>query len=135
MPVAAFRMKGKWKAIQRDADSKWEGELRDGVLKDCDYHTEPVPYTVEHKYHPDFVIGKYIIEAKGRFLESSEAAKYIWVRKTLPEDKELVFLFYSIKTRMPGAKKRRDGTYYTQVEWAEKNNFKWYTEETIKEIL
>ena len=68
-------------------------------------------------------------------MESSEAAKYIWVRKTLPKDKELVFLFYSVKTRMPGAKKRRDGTYYTQVEWAEKNNFKWYTEETIEEIL
>ena len=36
---------------------------------------------------------------------------------------------------MPGAQKRRDGTYYTQEEWADKNNFRHFTEETIQELL
>lgn len=133
--MSNWRHKGVWKAKQRDADSKWEGELRDGVLSKCDYHPAPIPYTVEHKYKPDFAIGNYIIEAKGRFQESSEAAKYIWVRKQLPEDKELIFLFYNPNNRMPNAKKRKDGTYYNHAEWADKNGFRWFTEETIKEIL
>ncbi len=131
----AWRMKGKWKAIQNKADSVWEGDLRDGVMSECDYHSEPIPYTVEHKYHPDFTKKKYIIEAKGRFVESSEAAKYVWIRKGLPDHIELVFLFQKPENRMPGAKKRKDGTFYNHAEWADKNNFRWFTEDTIKEIL
>ena len=130
-----WRYKGAWKAKQRDTDSKWEGELKDGVLKDCEHHPAPIPYSIEHKYYPDFTVGNYIIETKGRFQESSEASKYIWVRKQLPKDKELVFLFYNPKNRMPGARKRKDGTYYTHEEWADKNEFRWFTEETIEEIL
>jgi hypothetical protein len=36
---------------------------------------------------------------------------------------------------MPGATKRKDGTKRTHAEWAEANNFKWYTEETLPEEL
>ena len=32
---------------------------------------------------------------------------------------------------MPQAKKRKDGTKRTHAEWAEKNNFNWYSEETL----
>ena len=32
---------------------------------------------------------------------------------------------------MPGAKKRKDGTKRTHAEWAETNNFTWYSEETL----
>jgi len=44
---------------------------------------------------------------------------------------ELVFLFQKPYAPMPQAKKRKDGTKRTHAEWAESNNFKWYSEETL----
>ena len=32
---------------------------------------------------------------------------------------------------MPGAKMRKDRTKRTHAEWAEKNNFRWYSEDTL----
>lgn len=131
-----MRRNGKWKAGAARADSKWEGKLRDTILKDCEYHADKIPYFVEHTYEPDFVSGDIIIEAKGRFRERAEATKYIWVRKALEEtDKELVFLLYNPNTAFPHAKARKDGTKMSHAEWCEKNKFKWYTEETIGEVL
>jgi hypothetical protein len=115
-------------------DSKWEEKLRTGVLKEQIYHPARVPYTVEHTYEPDWRVGNILIEAKGRFRESSEAAKYKWIRKALV-DEELVFLFMKPNTPMPHAKKRKDGTKQTHAEWAERNGFRWFTEETIRDIL
>ena len=68
-------------------------------------------------------------------MDSAEASKYKWIRKSLPKHIELVFLFMKPNTPMPHAKARKDGTKRTHAEWAEKNNFKWYDETTIKEIL
>ena len=34
---------------------------------------------------------------------------------------------------MPGAKRRKDGTKRSHAEWADKNKFTWYTEETLPE--
>lgn len=132
-----MKRNNKWMYKARGADSKWEGVLRDGVLNCCEHHPEKLPYIIEHTYTPDFKTKdkKYIIEAKGRFMDSSEAAKYKWIRKSLPEHIELVFLFMKPNTPMPHARKRKDGTKRTHAEWAEKNNFRWFTEETIKEIL
>jgi len=125
----------KWKYKARGADSKWEGKLRDGILKCCEHHPEKIPYTVSHTYTPDFKIGNILIESKGRFMDSSEASKYKWIREHLPDGVELVFLFMKHTTPMPHAKKRKDGTKRTHSEWADKNNFRWFTEETIEEIL
>jgi hypothetical protein len=127
----------KWRVTYRGADSKWEGVLRDGVLSCCEHHPEKLPYIIHHNYTPDFKTKdkKYIIEAKGRFMDSAEASKYKWIRKSLPKHIELVFLFMKPNTPMPHAKARKDGTKRTHAEWAEKNNFKWYDETTIKEIL
>ena len=44
---------------------------------------------------------------------------------------ELVFLFQKPLSPMPQAKKRKDGTKRTHAEWAETNNFIWYSEETL----
>lgn len=129
------RRNNKWRGKYRGADSKWEGELRDGVLKKCEYHPSKISYVIEHNYTPDFKHKDIYIEAKGRFMDSSEASKYIWIRKRLKKNKELVFLFMKPNTPMPHAKKRKDGTKRTHAEWAEKNYFRWFTEETIKEIL
>ena len=72
-----------------------------------------------------------MLEAKGRFWDYPEYSKYIHVRKALPKNYELVFLFQKPYSPMPGAKVRKDGTKRTHAEWAETNNFTWYSEETL----
>ena len=130
-----YKPNNSWKGKVRKADSKWEGELRDGILSSCEYHPEKIPYTIDHHYHPDFKIGETLVEAKGRFIDSAEARKYLYIRDALPFGTELVFLFYNYKTPMPRAKVRKDGTKHTHGEWASKNGFRWFTESTITKIL
>jgi hypothetical protein len=101
------------------------------------HHGEKIVYVVKHKYEPDFVKmfnNKIVLlEAKGRFWDYAEYSKYIHIREALPKDYELVFLFQKPFSPMPQAKKRKDGTKRTHAEWAEKNNFTWYSEETLPE--
>ena len=80
----------------------------------------------------DKIDGKTILlEAKGRFWDHAEYIKYIHIRKALPKNTELIFLFQKPFAPMPQAKKRKDGTKRTHAEWAEKNNFTWYNEESL----
>lgn len=130
-----YKPNNAWRNQYRGADSKWEGELSKGLLQNCEFHPGKVEYMVEHTYTPDFKQGNILIEAKGRFMDSAEARKYIWIRKALPPGEELVFLFYNYKTPMPHSKARKDGTKFTHAEWATKNNFRWFTENTITKIL
>lgn len=141
-----MRVNNKWKGSQRVADSKWEAKLRDGVLSSCEHHPdEEIPYSMPHHYEPDFVytsqtrggqLRSVYIEAKGRFIESSEARKYLYIRDVLvARGCEFIFLFYNPENSMPQAKRRKDGTKRTMREWADSNNFKWYTEQTIGEAL
>tara|TARA_R110001632_G_scaffold73781_5_gene169511 strand:- start:6064 stop:6531 length:468 start_codon:yes stop_codon:yes gene_type:complete len=127
----------KEKDVPRGYDSNWEAELHKGILSDWDFHTEKVEYTVDHKYHADFIRTldgkKILLEAKGRFWDSPEYSKYIWVSKVLPDDIELVFLFANPNAPMPAAKVRKDGTRRTHGEWASANNFRWFSEESIPE--
>ena len=94
-----------------------------------------MPYVVEHIYWPDFIKvidGKTILlESKGRFWDYQEYNKYIWVKKALPDDCELVFLFASPYAPMPGARKRKNGTKFSHSEWATKNKFRWFSEKTF----
>mgnify|MGYP006226766601 CR=1 FL=1 len=56
------------------------------------------------------------------------------IREALKEqigELELVFLFQKPFAPMPGAKIRKNGTKRTHAEWAETNNFTWYSEETL----
>ena len=93
---------------------------------DVEYEPKSFPYTQEIKrqrrYTPDGVTGSIWIEAKGRFRTKDEADKYISVRDEYP-DIELVFIFAKRGVKMPGARKRKDGSIYTMEEWCEKNNF------------
>ena len=120
-------------------DSNWEYELHSGIFNQWSFHTEKIPYTVEHTYQPDFVkqIGDKTIflEAKGRFWDHAEYSKYIWIKKSLPKHSELIFLFASPDAAMPGAKKRKDGTKFSHAEWAEKNKFRWFSEKSFKETF
>lgn len=112
-------------------DSNFEYDLHQ-VLKGCDYHTQMIDYVQHKRYEPDFLYKKgstvTLIEAKGRFRDSSEAKKYIDIRESLPPNYELVFVFQKPFTPMPFAKKRKDGTKFTHAAWADKNNFTWYSD-------
>jgi len=127
------KVRPREKNVPKGYDSKWEYTLHQTLLKSWNHHTDKVPYIVEHKYEPDFVKDKILIEAKGRFWDHAEYSKYIWIRKSLPDTMELIFLFQKPYAPMPGAKKRKDGTKRTHAEWAEANEFKWYSEETLPE--
>ena len=116
-------------------DSIWEYILHDTLLKDWSHHADKVSYVIPHTYEPDFtrtLQGKLILlESKGRFWDHAEYSKYVWVKKHLPKNMELVFLFANPSAPMPGAKVRKDGTKRTHGEWATANDFRWYTEQTL----
>lgn len=116
-------------------DSIWEAVLHESILKDWEHHTDKVDYVIRHTYEPDFVreIGgkKILLESKGRFWDFQEYNKYIWVKKNLPKDTELVFLFANPSAPMPGAKRRKDGTKRSHAEWAGANGFRWFSEDSI----
>ena len=129
------RVKRPRKEKIKGYDSVWEYILHDTLLKDWDHHAEKVNYVVEHTYQPDFTRAlqdkQILLESKGRFWDHAEYSKYIWVKKRLPSNMELVFLFANAAAPMPGAKVRKDGTKRTHGEWATANGFRWYTEDTL----
>tara|TARA_R110000787_G_scaffold127985_2_gene239701 strand:- start:1575 stop:1958 length:384 start_codon:yes stop_codon:yes gene_type:complete len=109
----------------------WEATLHESILKDWDHHVNKISYVVEHTYEPDFVrkIGNktILLESKGRFWDHAEYSKYLWVKKNLPLNTELVFLFANPSASMPGSKVRKDGTKRSHAEWADSNRFRWYS--------
>ena len=123
-------------------DSRFEKKLATGILSNIEYHPEPLLYTIpstNHVYNPDFVIdnGERVVyvEAKGRFRQVQEAKKYTYVRKSLLGREELVFLFMNPRVPMPNSKRRKDGSRRTHADWCDDNDFRWFTEFTIKELL
>tara|TARA_R110002012_G_scaffold11810_1_gene52815 strand:- start:440 stop:874 length:435 start_codon:yes stop_codon:yes gene_type:complete len=137
--MSGYRKPRKIRPVEKDIpkgyDSKWEYMLHQSLLKDWSHHTEKVPYTVEHHYEPDFIKVidnvEYLLEAKGRFWDYNEYNKYVWIRKNLKNNQELIFLFHTPYSPMPQAKVRKNGTKRTHAEWAEKNKFKWYSETNL----
>ena len=112
-------------------DSNFEQTLHQAGLKGCAFHPERIKYTIHREYEPDFVYGKTLIEAKGRFRDRQESSKYIHIRNALPKGTTLVFVFMNHKTPMPGSKRRKDGTRQSVGEWATKSGFDWYTPRTL----
>ncbi len=123
------------KDVVKGYDSNWEYELHSGILDDWEHHVDKVGYTIEHKYEPDFVGvidgKKILLEAKGRFWDNAEYSKYLWIREALPANMALVFLFQQPFSPMPGPTVRKNGTKRTHAEWAETNNFRWFSEDTL----
>ena len=134
-----YRKPRKVRPVEKDLpkgyDSGWEYKLHSHVLAKWSHHSDKIEYVIEHKYEPDFtkVIDgvEYLLEAKGRFWDYNEYNKYIWVRKSLKANQELVFLFSSPSSPMPQAKRRKDGSKRSHAEWAEKNKFRWFSEHTL----
>ena len=119
-------------------DSKLEQRLHVGPLANAQHHGERIPYVWEHTYEPDFVLDhaglQTLVECKGYFMDRDDCTKYVWVRKSLPEGKRLVFCFENPHKAIHFQAKRKDGSKMTHAEWAEKNGFLWYDEESIQEV-
>lgn len=126
------------KGLPKGYDSWPEYNLHQGLLKDEVFHPELVSYTVSHKYEPDFLIshktGEYLLEFKGYFRDSPEAAKYTWIREALNDDQELLFIFDKPSKPIHFRAKRKDGTKQTHGEWALKNNFRYFDESEFVEF-
>lgn len=125
-------MKKRWFGDAR-IDSKWEKKLAETLFRSATFKPDKIDYKITKTYTPDFLVKAGVrdiyVEAKGRFRDRDEARKYIFIRDELDkQDKHFVFLFYDPLKPMPFAKKRKDGTKQTHAEWAEKNNFEYYTE-------
>lgn len=111
-------------------DSKFEKEFHELVLPDAKFHCKDskVSYSIPHTYEPDFIYEKdgktFLVETKGRFRDSTEARKYLFIREHLPENTELVFVLVKPNTPFPFAKVRKDGTKQTHEEWLDKNKFR-----------
>lgn len=120
----------KKKGTPKGYDSGLEYELHQGVLSNTKHHPDRISYVSSHTYQPDFAVYKdssiLYIEVKGRFRDNAEASKYTYIRQSLADNEELIFIFEDANKPMPFAKKRKDGTKYTHGEWAEKNNFRYY---------
>lgn len=120
-------------------DSTTEQRLHQGVLANTPFHSEKVPYSVEHKYNPDFIIDKgdtkFLVEVKGYFQDRAEMSKYKWIKKALPEGTYLVFVLEKPDKPIHFQSKRGDGTKMTHEEWCQKEGFMVFTEETIGDLL
>jgi len=123
------------KKIPKGYDSVYEYDLHSSCLKGCTIHPKTIEYTIEKRYEVDFMHPKdekTLIEAKGRFRDSDEAAKYVWFAKCNPEY-NLVFVFADPNKPMPRARKRKDGTRFSHSEWATKNGFTHYSPDNVPE--
>ena len=129
------KIRPREKNVPKGYDSLWEYSLHQNLLKNWKMRGDPINYIIKKTYEVDFINTienkTILLEAKGRFWDYAEFSKYIWIREALPPTMELVFLFQKPYAPMPQAKKRKDGTKRTHAEWADTNNFKWYSEQTL----
>lgn len=104
------------------------GDKLDELGIDFGYETERLPYVVEGKYIPDFIIttrsgSKVYIETKGngRSFDGPAKRKMLAVKKQNPSI-DLRVVFYSDGKCGP---KRKDGTFMRQSDWAIKHGFQY----------
>lgn len=126
------------KGLPKGYDSWDEHELAHGILKSEEHHPVWLPYTVDHKYQPDFVIqhskGEVLVEFKGYFRDAAELAKYVWIRKSLEPHQELIFIFDRVTKPLHFRPIRKAcGTKMTYEQWALKNEFQYFNKQTFVE--
>ncbi len=100
------------------------------TLEGFEYEPFTVPYVMHRKYCPDFVhsASGTLVECKGFFREG-DTKKYTSVRDSLPEGQTLVFVL------MNPTKKVRKGSKITMAACCTKQNIKWYSLNTIEELV
>lgn len=77
----------------------------------------------------------YFLEVKGYFQDANEVQKYNWIEDSLEDWETLAFVFEDPNKPIHFKAKRKDGTKMTHAQWAEKNGFPWFSEESFKEFL
>jgi len=105
--------------------NNFEADIGDKLV-DWNYEPYHIPYVTKRKYIPDFTKGNILVEAKGYF-RVGDTQKYKAIRDSL-FSQELVFVLTNAD------KKVRKGSKITMGEWCEKEGFKWFTLETLKEL-
>lgn len=104
------------------------------VLQPSGFTYEPhqIEYVVHRKYTPDFVFNgekyNYYIECKG-FFRAGDTQKYKAIRDSIGLFDELVFVL------MNPNQKVSKSTKLTMSQWCDKENIKWYTIETLEEMV
>lgn len=82
------------------------------------YETLSLPYVLEKKYKPDFILPNgVILEVKGLWT-GSDRTKHMKVREAHP-DLDIRFVFMNAHNRLS----KRSKTTYAQ--WCDKKGFKW----------
>ena len=121
--------------------STLEAKVAKECLQECLY--EPVgsriKYTVPHEYRPDFIHPNQpdiLLEVKGYMIKGSvDCLKYVSIARDNP-DKELIFIFSDPNKRAyPGVRMRKDGTYLSLGEWAQKNLLLYFSTDSIPEEI
>ena len=105
--------------------NKFEANIGE-KLADWSYEPYHIPYVTKRKYIPDFTKGNILVEAKGYF-RVGDTQKYKAIRDSL-FSQELVFVLTNAN------KKVRKGSKITMGEWCDKEGFKWFTLDTLKEL-
>ena len=109
--------------------TKYRNKFEAGIgekLTGWNYEPYHIPYITKRKYVPDFTKGNILVECKG-FFRTGDTQKYKAIRDSL-HSQELVFVLTNAN------KKVRKGSKITMGEWCEKEGFKWFTTDTLKEL-
>ena len=103
--------------------SKWEAEVARQIEErgyEVNYEKLKLKYIIpesEHTYTPDFEVGDWIIEAKGKF-DPQDRKKHLLLKEQYPE-KKILLIFLNANQRLS----KKSKTTYAQ--WCEKNGIHW----------
>ena len=93
-------------------------KLLDGLGVSYEYESCKVPYTIQHNYHPDFILPNHVhLEAKG-YWSAPDRRKIAAVKKDNP-DLDLRMVFQAPYNKIS------KGSKTTYAIWCEKHDIPW----------
>ena len=93
-------------------------ELLEGLGVSFEYESAKIPYTIQHHYHPDFLLPNYIyLEAKG-YWDPKDRRKILAVKKDNP-DIDLRMVFQAPYNKISKTSKT------TYAQWCERHDIPW----------
>ena len=93
-------------------------ELLDALKISYEYESTKVPYTIQHHYHPDFVLPNHVyLETKG-YWDAADRRKVLAVKRDNPE-LDLRMVFQSPYNKITKHSKT------TYAKWCEKHDIPW----------
>lgn len=123
------RSKGKLEGFRSEFEKDVAQKLQPSGFS---YEPTQIPYTIPRKYTPDFMYNQgetvYYIECKG-FFRAGDTQKYKAIKDSLSWTEELIFVLMKPNQRVNKA------TKLTMCQWCDKHNIKWYTVDTLEELI